>query len=94
MRRRSSCSRACLDSRSRGLYPSVVLALNTGMRSAELRWLQWKQIDLRAGSIRVGRSKTAADAPDRLIAKQFTECDHRGANQARDWDNEVELFVA
>jgi integrase len=53
---------ACLESRSRGLYPSVVLALNTGMRSAELRWLQWKQIDLRAGSIRVGRSKTAAGA--------------------------------
>jgi integrase len=40
----------------------VVLAPNTGMRSAELRWLQWKQIDLRAGSIRVGRSKTAAGA--------------------------------
>ncbi len=53
---------ACLESRSRGLYPSVVLALNTGMRSAELRWLRWKQIDLRAGSIRVGRSKTAAGA--------------------------------
>jgi hypothetical protein len=29
----------CLENRSRGLYPSVVLALNTGMRSVELRWL-------------------------------------------------------
>ena len=52
----------CLESRSRGLYPSVVLALNTGMRSVELRWLQWKQIDLCARSIRVGRSKTTAGA--------------------------------
>jgi integrase len=53
---------ASLESRSRGLYSSVVLALNTGMCSAELRLLQWKQIDLRAGSIRVGRSGTAAGA--------------------------------
>jgi integrase len=53
---------ACRESRSRGLYPSVVLALNTGMRSAELRHLQWKQLDLHGGSIRVGRSKTAAGA--------------------------------
>jgi integrase len=51
---------ACRESRSRGLYPSVVLALNTGMRSAELRYLRWKQVDLHGGSIRVGRSKTAA----------------------------------
>ena len=53
---------ACLKNRPRGLYPSVVLALNTGKRSAKLRWLQGKQVDLRAGSIRVGRSKTAAGA--------------------------------
>ena len=33
---------ACLESRSRCLYPVVSLALNTGMRHTEIRLLQWK----------------------------------------------------
>ncbi|HZD51016.1 MAG TPA: hypothetical protein VE178_19905, partial [Silvibacterium sp.] len=36
----------CAASRSRALYPAVVLALNTGMRSIEIRLLKWTQIDL------------------------------------------------
>ena len=36
---------ACLQSRSRSLYPAVMLALNTGMRYSEIRLLQWKQLD-------------------------------------------------
>lgn len=50
--------RCCLRSRSRSLYPAVVLALNTGMRYSEIRLLQWKQIDLRVATLLVGKSKT------------------------------------
>jgi integrase len=50
--------RCCSGSRSRTLYPAVVLALNTGMRYSEIRLLQWKQIDLRGRTLLVGKSKT------------------------------------
>ncbi len=49
---------ACLDSRSRSLYPAVMLALNTGMRYSEIRLLQWKQLDFTARMLTVGKSKT------------------------------------
>jgi integrase len=50
--------RACLESRSRSLYPAVVIALNTGMRYSEIRLLQWKQISLEGKTLLVGKSKT------------------------------------
>lgn len=53
---------ACAESRSRTLHPAVVLALNTGMRSIEIRSLRWLQVDLAAKLVRVGRSKTEAGA--------------------------------
>jgi integrase len=49
---------ACLESRSRCLYPVVVLGLNTGMRHTEIRLLQWKQIDFANRTLLVGKSKT------------------------------------
>jgi len=48
----------CQKSRSRSLYPAVVLALNTCMRYSEIRLLQWNQIDLARPALNVGRSKT------------------------------------
>ncbi len=48
----------CAKSRSRSLYPAFVLALNTAMRLGEIRTLRWNQIDLKAGILRVGKSKT------------------------------------
>jgi integrase len=51
---------ACLTSRSRLLWPAVVLALNTGLRRSELFGLRWKQIDFVNWIIRVGESKTRA----------------------------------
>lgn len=42
---------ACKVSRCKHLYPSVVLALATGMRSAEVRYLTWNDIDLSKGVI-------------------------------------------
>lgn len=49
---------ACLESRSRLLYPAVMLALNTGMRYTEVRLLQWKQVDFVGKALTVGKSKT------------------------------------
>jgi integrase len=49
---------ACLKSRSRSLHPAVVLSLNTGMRYSDVRLLSWKQVDLIAATVKVGRSKT------------------------------------
>lgn len=49
---------ACLLSRSRSLYPAVMLALNTGMRYSEIRLLQWKQVDFSGKILTVGKSKT------------------------------------
>jgi integrase len=51
---------ACIASRSRILWPAVVLAINTGLRRSELLALRWKQIDFVNWIIRVGESKTAA----------------------------------
>lgn len=42
---------ACRESKNRFLYPVVVLALSTGMRSAEIMNLRWKDVNLKDGSI-------------------------------------------
>ena len=49
---------ACRASRSRSLYPAVLIALNTCMRYSELRLLHWGQIDLNSCTLTVGLSKT------------------------------------
>jgi len=49
---------ACLKSRSRSLYPAVMLALNTGMRYSEIRLPRWKQVDFAGKVLTVGKSKT------------------------------------
>jgi integrase len=49
---------ACRASRSRSLYPAVLVALNTCMRYSELRLLRWGQVDLAAYTLTVGHSKT------------------------------------
>jgi integrase len=46
------------QSRSKSLYPALVLLLNTGMRVTESRLLQWRQVDLMERNLTVGRSKT------------------------------------
>ncbi len=51
---------AVAKTRSRGLYPALVLALSTGLRSSEIRLLQWRQVDLIGKTLTVGKSKTAA----------------------------------
>jgi integrase len=51
---------AASKSRCRSLYPVIMLAINTGMRSNEIRALTWQQVDFLAGNLTVGKSKTAA----------------------------------
>jgi len=48
------------------LYVITVLALNTAMRSQEIRTLRWSQVDLISRTITVGKSKTEAGS-GRLI---------------------------
>ena len=50
---------ACKASRSRSLYPAVLLAMHSGLRNQELRLLRWRQIDLLDGALTVGKSKTS-----------------------------------
>jgi integrase len=54
----SALLNACLHSRSRSLYPAVMVALNTGMRYSEIRLLQWRQVDFIYKFLTVGKSKT------------------------------------
>ena len=49
---------ACKASRSRSLFPAVLLSIHSGLRNQELRLLRWRQIDLLERSITVGKSKT------------------------------------
>jgi integrase len=49
----------CRASRNRALYPIVEVALNTGVRSNEIRHLRWSQLDFEKHALRVSHSKTA-----------------------------------
>ena len=48
---------AAVDSRSRSLFPALIVYLHTGVRAAEAR-MRWDQVDLQQRTIRVGHSKT------------------------------------
>jgi integrase len=48
----------CSNSRSRGLFPFVTLAIETGARKNVIRTLQWKWIDLINACIQFGKDKT------------------------------------
>ena len=50
---------ACRKSRSRSLYPAVLLSVHTGLRNGELRMLRWRQVDFLNRTLTVGKSKTA-----------------------------------
>src|SRR5205809_984947 len=52
--------KAAATLRSPAIYPALMLALNAGMRDAEIRNLRWDRLDLKDAVLAVGRSKTAA----------------------------------
>lgn len=47
----------CQKVRSRNLYPMAVLALSTGMRRGEIRYLTWNDVDLKNGVIILNETK-------------------------------------
>jgi integrase len=51
---------ASREGRSPVIYPALMLALNAGMRSAEIRHLRWNQVDFKNQFLTVGKSKTEA----------------------------------
>jgi integrase len=51
---------AARAARSPAIYPALMLALNAGMRDAEIRGLQWGRMDLFRAYLTVGDSKTEA----------------------------------
>jgi integrase len=51
---------AAKSARSLAIYPALMLALNAGMRDAEIRGLQWERMDLTKAVLTVGDSKTEA----------------------------------
>lgn len=51
---------AARTARSRAIYLALMLALNAGLRDAEIRGLQWGRIDLFKAYLTVGVSKTEA----------------------------------
>jgi integrase len=66
---------ACKNSRSRSLYPAVLLSLHTGLRNGELRLLRWRQVDFLERAITVGKSKTAG-GEGRIVplSQMATQC--------------------
>jgi integrase len=51
---------AAKAARSPHIYPALTLALNAGMRDAEIKGLQWERIDLAKAVLTVGDSKSEA----------------------------------
>ena len=54
---RETLLEACRQSPSPNLYPLVVLALSTGMRRGEIKFLTWDQVDLAKGVIILTNTK-------------------------------------
>jgi integrase len=69
----------CAASRSRILRPLVVTLLETGARLNTIRTLQWRNVDLAGGSLKIGKDKTAAGT-GRTIPLS-----HRGIETLRFW---------
>jgi integrase len=50
-------------SKSPNIYPALMLAQNTGMRSSEIRRLQWTHVDLKKRFLIVGKKSKNLDRP-------------------------------
>ncbi len=57
---KSSLLAAAKAAQSPAIYPALMLALNAGMRDAEIRSLQWARLNLEKAILTVGESKTEA----------------------------------
>lgn len=63
---------ACQESKSKGLYPIVIMALSTGMRRGEIMNLKWEDVNLAEGSILL---QTTKNGERRLIPLVGTALD-------------------
>lgn len=62
---------ACKESKCSHLYPIVVLALSTGMRSGEIHSLRWHQIDFQHGQILLPITKNGEAGAVPLVGHAF-----------------------
>jgi len=62
---------ACEDSGVRELCIIVVLALSTGARKNELRWLQWSDVDLQQGSLVFRETKNGTSRCVPLVGRSL-----------------------
>lgn len=58
---------ACQESRTKALYPIVVLALATGMRKGEILGLTWSDVDLKRGMVVLRDTKNGDTRPVPLV---------------------------
>ena len=65
-------------SESPHIYSAVVIALNTGLRDSEIRFMQWRQIDFFKQLLTVGKSKPAKGT-GRTISIEFRIAEGIGA---------------
>lgn len=61
------------------IHPAIMLAVNAGIRDAELKQLTWDQINLKRGYLPVGKSKTEAGEGrttplNSALAETMSEC--------------------
>ncbi len=76
---------ACQESKSKGLYPIVILALSTGMRRGEIMNLRWSDVDLDRGSILLQTTKNGERRFIPLIGTTLDLLRSRYTNQAIDF---------
>jgi integrase len=69
----SALLEACRKSRYRGLHTAFLVSLRTGLRSAELRHLQWRHIDLIGTKDDAGKSAAGSPLADRRPTKARAE---------------------
>jgi integrase len=64
---------ACAASKNVMLYPVVVVALNTGGRKNEIRYLRWREVDLQSGVVRFVETKTGHSRSVPLLGEALTQ---------------------
>jgi integrase len=79
---RARLIKACQKSKSKGLYPVVILALSTGMRRGEILNLRWSDVDLDRGAILLQTTKNGERRFIPLVGIALDLLKSRHANQS------------
>lgn len=62
---------ACKRSESKYLYTMVMLSITTGARQSEIRWLDWKQVDLKHRVILLENTKNDDDRSMAIVDEVY-----------------------